>query len=411
MSTRWIKTEFNGIRYREHPSRKHGVKPDRYYNLRFSVGGHMVDQSLGWASEGMTLQKAALVMADLKEELRLGKGSGRLADRQKAQRQVEEEARVAALERERLATTYETFFREHYEPKLVYKKAATAEREIALHRLWIFPVIANRPVRDLAPLDLERIRHRMLKAGRAARTAHYAMAVIRMVINVAIKTGYFVGTNPVADVRRMKFDNRRTRFLSHEEADALLGELTKRSPTVHNMAVLALHAGFRLGELYNLRWSDIDVTHSLITVRDTKSGRTRSIPMSGRVRQLFISADGGDASRLVFPDKEGRQRKGNISNSFDRAVDALGFNEGITDRRQRVTFHTLRHTCASWLAMAGVELYTIKEILGHQTIQMTERYSHLCPSRLKAAVATMESAIQQRTAQIVSLRAEGGGNG
>ncbi len=412
MATKWIKTEFNGIRYKEHPTRKHGVKPDRYYNLRFQSDGHSVDQSLGWASEGMTLHKAALVMADLKEELRLGKGSGKLSDRRKAQREAEEAAKAAAVEQERMRTTYADFYAQHYKPELVHKKAGTAERERILQRLWILPVIGHRPIREIVPLDLERVKQHMLKAGRAHRTAHYALTVVRMVMGAAIKAGYFIGQNPVADVRKLKYDNRRTRFLSHEEADMLLTEIAKRSQLVHNMSLLSIHTGLRLGEIYSLRWSDVDVVHGVTTVRNTKSGRTRHVPMTERVKKMFTAMTEQSGTGLVFPDRNGQRQKGNISNSFDRAVDALGLNNGVDDRRQRVTFHTLRHTCASWMAMAGVELYSIKEILGHQSIAMTERYSHLCPSRLKAAVGMMEAALEQgREAKVVTIGTGGQHNG
>ena len=71
-------------------------------------------------------------------------------------------------------------------------------------------------------------------------------------------------------------------------------------------------------------------------------------------------------------------------------VAELGLNDGVTDRLQKVVFHTCRHTCASWLAQVGIPLYQIKEIMGHSTIAITERYSHLCPTGQEAAFAAME---------------------
>ncbi|MBM9536197.1 tyrosine-type recombinase/integrase [Desulfobulbus alkaliphilus] len=308
------------------------------------------------------------------------------------------------MEQERLTVSYETFYREQYEPLLVHKKPSTARGERILQRLWVLPVIGKRPIREVGVLDIERVKQGLVKAGRAPRTIEYTFAVIRMVINVAIQRGFYVGQNPIAAVKKMKFDNRRTRFLSHDEAEALLIEIAKRSMTIHNMALLALHTGLRLSEICGLCWSDVDLTHNVLTVRDTKSGKNRHVPMTERVRKMFqhIAEEAGTGA-LVFPSRKGELRKGPISNSFDKAVDALGFNEGVTDRRQKVTFHVLRHTCASWMAMAGVELYSIKEVLGHQSIQMTERYSHLCPSRLRAAIDTMENALNAQD-KVVSIR-------
>jgi site-specific recombinase XerD len=75
-----------------------------------------------------------------------------------------------------------------------------------------------------------------------------------------------------------------------------------------------------------------------------------------------------------------------LSKSFARAVEALGFNTEIDDHRPKVVFHTLRHTYASWLVMSGVDLYTVQKLMGHSTMSMTERYSHLASDHLKKAV-------------------------
>jgi len=81
-----------------------------------------------------------------------------------------------------------------------------------------------------------------------------------------------------------------------------------------------------------------------------------------------------------------------VPNSFFSVINRLGWNEGIEDRRQRATFHTLRHTYASWLAIQGTSILTIKELLGHKTLAMTERYSHLIPDVKQDAVKKMEEA-------------------
>ena len=77
-----------------------------------------------------------------------------------------------------------------------------------------------------------------------------------------------------------------------------------------------------------------------------------------------------------------------ISDQYYRIVDRL-FNQNIDDPREKVVFHTCRHTYASWLVMAGVDLYTVKELMGHDTIEMTMRYAHLAPNKFKAAIAAL----------------------
>ena len=100
--------------------------------------------------------------------------------------------------------------------------------------------------------------------------------------------------------------------------------------------------------------------------------------------------DAAQGDNLVFPGRDG-VRIIQISDSFGRAVDKLKLNEGVTDRRQRLTFHLLRHSFASWLAMGGVDLYHVKELLGHSDLKLTERYSHLSESVLKAAIMRIQN--------------------
>jgi integrase len=118
--------------------------------------------------------------------------------------------------------------------------------------------------------------------------------------------------------------------------------------------------------------------------------------MTGTVREIFLSKSKATPTSLVFKDRKGGMIK-EVSNAFGRAVKDLGFNDGIDDPRQRVYFHTLRHTFASWLVQSGENLYTVKELLGHSTMAMTERYSHLASKNLKDAVRKLEDSLKAST--------------
>ena len=119
------------------------------------------------------------------------------------------------------------------------------------------------------------------------------------------------------------------------------------------------------------------------------------------------SRDKGEPGELVFNSKNGGRIR-EIYNSFDRVVNALGLNEGKTDPQNRVVFHTLRHTFASWLAIQGTPLHVIKELLGHKTLKMTERYSHLMPDVKKRAVQALEGAFREANSQgkVMELKTE-----
>jgi integrase len=121
--------------------------------------------------------------------------------------------------------------------------------------------------------------------------------------------------------------------------------------------------------------------------------------MTADIQSFFMAKEIGSKEELIFPDRKTGGIRKQISKSFPRSVSEAGLNDGISDRRQRVTFHTLRHTFASWLVMAGISLYDVKELLGHATLTMAERYAHLAPDRNKKAAATIEKVFQKDKAE------------
>ena len=119
-------------------------------------------------------------------------------------------------------------------------------------------------------------------------------------------------------------------------------------------------------------------------------------PITGKVKDMLIRNIPGNPTDLVFKDRKGNNIQ-RISNIYYKTVGELGFNDGIKDRRQKVCFHTLRHTYASWMVQNGEDLYTVKELLGHSTLAMTERYSHLAKDNLKNAVKRFEASLKTET--------------
>jgi integrase len=251
---------------------------------------------------------------------------------------------------------------------------------------------------------MEKIKKDMIDAGKAPRSIQYALAVARQVINHAIRNEIFSGDNPASKVSRPKVDNKRLRFLSHEEADLLLDNLLKRSQQLHDMALLSLHCGPRAGEIFDLTWGCVDLDRDSIVFLDTKSGKNRTVYMTNEVKKMLLSKIRKKPTDLVFIDRKGAKIK-EVSNAFGRAVKDLRFNDGIEDPRLKVYFHTLRHTYASWMVQNGESLYTVKELMGHSTLAMTERYSHLAKDNLKNAVKRFEDRLQTETqGKIIDLK-------
>jgi len=394
---KWHKTNFRGVRFYEHLSRKRGIQKDRYFTIRYQRAGERKEEGLGWASDGWTAQKAALELAKLKEAHTKGEGPTRLKERREVRREKSKKEEAGKL-------SFKQYFTETYYPiSKISKKFETYRKENAHFRIYIEPVIGDISLQGIYPLHLERIKKNMIDANKAPRTIQYVFATIRQVWNMAKRDGLVGKESPTKSVKLPKISNARLRFLSHEEADILLEDLKTKSTQLHDITLLSLHCGLRAGETFNLTRGDVDIEHETLTLRDTKSGRTRHVFMTGEVKVMLSSLERDSHDAFVFQDRKGKGIE-KISNAFPNAIKELGFNDGISDRRQKVVFHTLRHTFASWLVESGEDIYTIKNLLGHSTITVTERYSHLKQDALRNAIKNLEKSITKaRKSKVIDI--------
>ena len=399
----WFDTPFPGVRCRKHPARKHGVKRDSYFQVRYQKDGKRREEALGWASDGMTAQKAALILAELKEASRTGKGESTLAERRQKITKAREEEAAGKV-------TFKQFWEKEYMPHAMTEKTNdTLKSERSLFKCWLNPIFGPLPFGEISVIRMEQLKSKITKAGRSARRVEYALAVTRQVINEAKRRGIFTGENVVKRIRFPKVDNRRLRFLTPSEAEALLSVLSKTDRTAWEMTLLSLYCGMRAGEILRLTFGDIDLGRGLITIRDSKSGRSRFAHMTETVKEIFQAKGQGDPSGLLYPGAGGRIRS-EAPRTFQKAVEQLGFNAGRTDRRDRIVFHSCRHSFASWLVQRGVDLYTVKELLGHSTLAMVMRYAHLADANLIAAVDTLTADPNGRKTDSASgTGTEGGG--
>jgi len=381
---KWHKTKFSGIRFREHPTRKHGVKRDRYFTIRYQAAGERKEEGLGWASNGWTEEKAAIELARLKEAYTKGEGPLRLREKREIRQTKRRKEEVKQI-------TFKKYFNEFYYPIAQRKKRETYLKEFEHFKIWISPVIGDMPIQKIYSLHLERIKKNMLNAGRAPRTIEYVFATVRQVWNMARRDKIVDTESPTREVQLPKISNRRLRSLTHEEAELLLEDLKTRSMQLHNISLLSLHCGLRASEIFDLTWRDTDFEHEVLTLRDAK-GKTRFAYMTEEIKEMLNSLR--QRNGLVFANRNGNRIQ-RVSNTFPRAVKDLGFNDGISDKRQKVVFHTLRHTYASWLVEGGEDLYTVKNLLGHSTLTVTERYAHIKQDTLRSAVRNLEKNINK----------------
>ena len=395
MKYEWKKAKTPGIRYREHPTRKHGIRKDRYYTIRYKLAGKTKEEALGWESEGWNESKVAARLHELKENQRTGDGEVTLSEKRKKEeikRKLDEENRIKKQQEQ---VSFNEIFSKYIELAKKEKTERSYRTEEGLFKKWISPAIGNAPMKSVSPFALEKLKDKMRKANLSPRSISYALAVIRQVFNYAKRFGLYNGDNPTAKVKKPTEDNRRDRFLTQEEAEILLQKLKESSLTVHDMALLSLHCGLRKGEITNLTWNDVDFDNGFLFIKDAKNGKNRKAIMTEDVKSMLKERSKVSVNNFVFTTAKGEPIT-DISKTFPRVVETLGFNKGISDKRQQVVFHTLRHTYASWLVMSGVDLYTVQRLMGHSTIAMTERYSHLAPDYLKKAVKTFETNLNNK---------------
>jgi len=237
-------------------------------------------------------------------------------------------------------------------------------------------VLGNKTLAQIIPGDIERYVAKRLTKVKPA-TSNRELAFLKRVFNVAIADGQ-TERNPVRLVKLRKENNARVRLLTEEEEVALCKAI---GDVEWPMVLVAMHTGLRQAEQFQLRWENVDFTTGIITVPRSKHGETRRVPMNDTVREIFCTRQSRLKSEYVFP-----------SGTDTTPIDACNYMRRIFVPALKAAgvenfhWHDLRHTFASRLIMAGVDLRTVQELMGHKTITMTLRYSHLSPAHQLDAV-------------------------
>lgn len=231
---------------------------------------------------------------------------------------------------------------------------------------------------EITPLMVEKFKiERRKEVGPA--TTNRALTWLKAMFNKAIAWGKFEGVNPVKGVKFFRENNERLRYLEKEE---IIKVLSHCHDHLKPIVVVALNTGMRRGEILGLKWHDIDFRRDIIYLFRTKNDERREIPMNETVKTALIKVRKHPESPYVFCDKNGRPFY-NVRKSFSTALKKAGI--------VNFHFHDLRHTFASHLVMSGVDLNTVRELLGHKSLDMTLRYAHLSPDHKRRAVDILKN--------------------
>ncbi len=309
---------------------------------------------------------------------------------------------------------FSCYVEKYYRPWVIVHRKSGKDT-VARIRLHFIKLLGNRNLTAIHPLSIEKWRVQRLESGIHAKTVNRDLAALKSAINKAVEWD-LIETNPIAKLKLSKVDTHtNVRFLTTEEETRFRQALDVREekirlardsgnvwrqkrgyperPNLRNqhfvdaikpMILLSLNTGLRRGELFGLTWKDINLSQAILTVKgeSAKSNKTRHIPLNSEALETLQAWQRQQKmpEELVFPNKQGK-RLTHVKRSWKHIITQAAI--------AKFRWHDMRHHFASSLVMAGVDLNTVRELLGHADIKMTLIYAHLSPEHKAQAVAKL----------------------
>lgn len=406
MSEKWV-TVARGVRVKIDPSRKHGKGYDRYFSIRYAVDGEIVTQGLGWASDGMTQEEAVSKrLAYTKAAKGMTDGPRTKAEEIQAEEQKKAEAERLKRLQEKELVTLADYWPEYLGTAKQKKKAKSWDKEESHFKNWLEPLLGHIPLRQIGLAQWDFLIQALTDAGLAPRTRQYIALTLRQVMDHAFMRKIITEAPPrgkhVGAVLKPE-SNRRTRTLTGTELQAILEALAERDQHAYRLTFFCAMTCCRAGEAFKLDWRDVDLANTQATFRDTKNGTSRTIPLSPALVDML--KDMKPKTGLVFLGAKGEPYT-QAPRSFRDVADDLGLNEG-RDKRDKVVFHSLRHTGATRLGQANTPLRDMMDLAGWKTPAMALRYQHSGDAGRRKAMAALEGMMQTEPAKVVELFGNG----
>ena len=278
---------------------------------------------------------------------------------------------------------FHEFAKEFLEWARVNHKTSSRSRELSNMRK-LEKVFHNKNIHEITAWEIEKWKLKR-KGEVKPSTVNRELATLKSMLNKAVEWGK-LKESPTRRVKPLKGVTKRLRYLMPDEVQRLISNC---SDHLKPIVIVAVHTGMRKGEILSLRWDQVVFEKGIITLLDTKNDQRRYVPMDETVKSTLMGIE--KKSDYVFCGLKPGKPLVWIEMSFHKALEKSGI--------QDFKIHDLRHTFASNLIMAGVDLMTVKELLGHKTIEMTLRYSHLAPDHKMRAVNILDRVWSQNPPQ------------
>jgi integrase len=363
-SLKRMKTNYPGVFYIEGAA-VGSSRAEKIFYIRYRKAGKMIEEKAGRQfQDDMTPSRAARIRAERIE----GKSLPR------------KEARKAAAE---IKWTVERVWQEYVHDKPPTKGWKTDRYR---YEKYLKASLGNKEPHNIMQMDTHRLRISLSKTL-APQTVKHILRLLARIINFGLKKGLCPGLK--FKIEMPKVNNLKTEDLTSEQLSNLINALA-HDPDIQatNFMQMALITGMRRGELFQLKWEDIDFSRGFIHIRNPKGKVDQKIPINPIAQELLENHPQSD-SPYVFPGRAGGQRT-RYPKGIDRIRKKAGFPPDFRP------LHGLRHTFASMLASSGqVDLYTLQKLLTHKTSAMTQRYAHLRDEALRQAANLAGSIIQE----------------
>lgn len=369
------KTAYKGVFYitSTHPTT--GVNEKIFY-IRYYKNGKPIEEKAGRQHQDrMTPAKA--------NRLRVLRIEGRVDSNEERRQKIRAEREKMSISR-----LWEAFYDAKQENKSV-------KDDRNRWRAYLLKDFGRKIPEEISTTDIDKLRRKLQDRGLAPGTVKQGLVLLKRILNFGAKRGLCQPVNQAKLHFEMpKVNNIKTEDLTPRQLSSLMEAIeTSSNKPAANMMLMALYTGMRKGEIFKLRWNDIDFNRGFITLKDPKGGTDQRIPLNNLTRSVLEGQTKKD-SEYIFPGRENGPTK-EMRIPFRRICDNAGLPKDFRP------MHGLRHVFASTLASSGqVDMYTLQKLLTHKTPSMVQRYAHLRDDAMMKAsevVGDMYKAMQKKT--------------